>query len=212
MLLPFPQGWGQHRLPRAGRLAAPTPTKERVMSARSRRLASAARIAATLLLAIPAQAAIPARPAVAIGDVLPATYAPCSTITWSYDATAQPRYAVRMPTDIRAALLMLAGRTGIQFQEAPTWIPADLVFDWSPLADYPPGGPPSPSPSGPRWVATPGPGSTSAPNAARNCAPSHVLDSHQGTSPTSPPCTQRTTAPPFPLSCCPLIARRSVRF
>lgn len=91
------------------------------MSARSRRLATGALVATSLLLTIPAQAAIPARPAVATSD-----------------ATAQPRYAVRMPTDIRAALLILAGRTGIQFHEAPTWIPADLVFEWSPLADYPP--------------------------------------------------------------------------
>lgn len=109
------------------------------MSARSHRIAAAALVAASLLLAIPAQAAIPARPAVATNDALPATYAPCSTITWSYDATAQPRYAARMPADIRAALLMLAGRTGIRFQEAPTGIPADLIFDWSQLADYPPG-------------------------------------------------------------------------
>lgn len=91
------------------------------MSARSRRLAPAALVATSLLLTIPAQAAIPARPAVATSD-----------------ATAQPRYAVRMLTEIRGALNMLAGRNGIQLQEAPTWIPADLVFEWSPLADYPP--------------------------------------------------------------------------
>ena len=83
------------------------------MSARSRRIAAAALVVTSLLLTFPAQAAIPVRPAVATSDTLPATYAPCSTITWSYDATAQPRYAARMP--------------------------ADLIFDWSPLADYPPG-------------------------------------------------------------------------
>jgi hypothetical protein len=109
------------------------------MSARSCLIAAAALVAASLLLAIPAQAAAPARPAAATADVLPATYAPCSTIIWSYSPTAQPGSGAGMVTDIRDALLMLAGLTGIRFQEAPTATPADLVFGWSPLADYPPG-------------------------------------------------------------------------
>jgi hypothetical protein len=107
------------------------------MSARCRRLAGAALVVASLLMTAPAHAATSAGDAAA--GALPATYAPCSTITWSYDTSAQPVHAARMPTDIRAALLMIAALTGIKFQEAPTGTPANLAFDWSPLADYAPG-------------------------------------------------------------------------
>jgi hypothetical protein len=44
-----------------------------------------------------------------------------------------------MPGDVRGALGLVAGRTGISFVEAPAEAMADLVFDWSPLADYEPG-------------------------------------------------------------------------
>ena len=67
------------------------------------------------------------------------TYAPCSLITWSYDASAQPRTGASMVVDVRAALGMLSRGTGVTFQEMPFGAAVDLVFDWSPLADYEPG-------------------------------------------------------------------------
>ena len=67
------------------------------------------------------------------------TYAPCSMITWSYDVSAQPRTGASMVVDVRAALGMLSRRTGVTFQEVPFGAAVDLVFDWSPLADYEPG-------------------------------------------------------------------------
>ncbi len=67
------------------------------------------------------------------------TYAPCSLITWSYDASAQPRSGASMVVDVRAALGLLSRRTGVAFQEVPFGVAANLVFDWSPLADFEPG-------------------------------------------------------------------------
>jgi hypothetical protein len=67
------------------------------------------------------------------------TYSPCSIITWSYDASAQPRSGASMVVDVRAALGLLSRRTGVTFQEVPFGAEVDLVFDWSPLADYDPG-------------------------------------------------------------------------
>lgn len=67
------------------------------------------------------------------------TYSPCSTITWAYDASAQPRSGASMIVDVRAALGLVSQRTGVGFQEMPTGAAADLVFDWSALADYEPG-------------------------------------------------------------------------
>ena len=67
------------------------------------------------------------------------TYSPCSMITWSYDASAQPRSGASMVVDVRAALGMLSRGTGVTFQEVPFGASVDLVFDWSPLADYEPG-------------------------------------------------------------------------
>ncbi len=67
------------------------------------------------------------------------TYPPCSTITWAYDATAQPRSGAAMLVDVRAALGVISQRTGVGFQEMPFEASVDLVFDWSSLGDYEPG-------------------------------------------------------------------------
>jgi hypothetical protein len=72
-----------------------------------------------------------------VGESLQAAYAPCSTISWRYDAAAEPGSASRMLLDVRGALLMLGDRTGLSFQEVPAESAADLVFDWSSLAGYP---------------------------------------------------------------------------
>lgn len=44
-----------------------------------------------------------------------------------------------MLIDVRAALALVGGRTGIAFREVPFGTAADLVPDWAPLADYDPG-------------------------------------------------------------------------
>ena len=67
------------------------------------------------------------------------TYPPCSMITWSYDVSAQPRSGASMVVDVRAGLGVLNRLTGVTFQEMPFGTAVDLVFDWSPLADYDPG-------------------------------------------------------------------------
>ena len=67
------------------------------------------------------------------------TYPPCAVIAWAYDAAAQPAAASSMLVDVRAALALVGGRTGIAFTEVPIGAAADLVLDWAPLADYEPG-------------------------------------------------------------------------
>ncbi|MSW43372.1 MAG: matrixin family metalloprotease [Actinobacteria bacterium] len=76
--------------------------------------------------------------AAALAGSLP-FYRPCSTIAWAYDASAQPVSASSMVVDTRAALAMVSRQTGITFQEVPFGVAADLVFDWSALADHEPG-------------------------------------------------------------------------
>jgi hypothetical protein len=44
-----------------------------------------------------------------------------------------------MIEDVRGALALVSDRTGVSFAEAPAGAVADLVFDWSPLADLEPG-------------------------------------------------------------------------
>ncbi|MFZ4487065.1 MAG: matrixin family metalloprotease [Candidatus Nanopelagicales bacterium] len=76
----------------------------------------------------------------AIADVgSRSTYPPCSTITWAYDASAQPRSGAAMLVDVCAAPGLLSQRTGVGFQEMPFGAAVDLVFDWSSLGDYDPG-------------------------------------------------------------------------
>ena len=80
--------------------------------------------------------------AVPVGAVSPgvgAGYAPCSVITWRYDGSGEPASGAGMIGDVRGALGLVAGRTGVLFVEAPVGAVADLVFDWSPLADHEPG-------------------------------------------------------------------------
>ncbi len=102
-----------------------------------------AALAAAFALTVPAAPASSAvEPAARVhgpivGESLQAAYAPCSTIAWRYDGAAEPGSASRMLLDVHAALLMLGDRTGLTFQEVPAEAAADLVFDWSPLADYP---------------------------------------------------------------------------
>ena len=78
-------------------------------------------------------------PVGAVSTGVGARYAPCSVITWRYDGSGQPASGAGMIGDVRGALGLVAGRTGVLFVEAPVGAVADLVFDWSPLADHEPG-------------------------------------------------------------------------
>ena len=78
-------------------------------------------------------------PAGAVPTATGAGYAPCSVITWLYDGSVQPRSGAGMIGDVRGALALVSDRTGVSFAEAPVGAVADLVFDWSPLADHEPG-------------------------------------------------------------------------
>ena len=93
---------------------------------------------AVVLVAVMA-ALVPGPSIAAAPGPLRPNYAPCSTITWAYDASAQPRSGASMIVDVRAALGVISQRTGVGFQEMATGAAMDLVFDWSPLADYEPG-------------------------------------------------------------------------
>ena len=78
-------------------------------------------------------------PAVAVPTATAPGYAPCSVITWRYDGSGQPAPGAGMIGDVRGALALVSVRAGVSFAEAPAGAAADLVFDWSPLADHEPG-------------------------------------------------------------------------
>ena len=78
-------------------------------------------------------------PAVAVPTATAPGYAPCSVITWRYDGSAQPASGAGMLGDVRGALALVSVRAGVSFAEAPAGAVADLVLDWSPLADHEPG-------------------------------------------------------------------------
>ena len=68
-----------------------------------------------------------------------AGYPPCSVIAWRYDGSGEPASGAGMIGDVRGALGLVSDRTGVLFVEAPVGAVADLVFDWSPLAEHGPG-------------------------------------------------------------------------
>ena len=66
--------------------------------------------------------------AVPVGAVSPgvgAGYAPCSVITWRYAGSGEPASGAGMIGDVRGALGLVAGRTGVLFVEAPVGAVAD---------------------------------------------------------------------------------------
>ena len=73
------------------------------------------------------------------GSAYVPTYAPCAVIAWAYDGSGQPASGSSMPVDVRGALALVGARTGTVFREVAAGAVADLVFDWSPLADHEPG-------------------------------------------------------------------------
>ncbi len=78
-------------------------------------------------------------PVGAVSTDVGAGYAPCSVVTWRYDGSGQPASGAGMIGDVRGALGLVSNRTGVLFVEAPVGAVADLVFDWSLLADHEPG-------------------------------------------------------------------------
>lgn len=62
-----------------------------------------------------------------------ATFAPCSAVSWFYDATGQPAASAGMKTDVAASLTLLAARTGLTFTETSDRKAATLVYGWKDL-------------------------------------------------------------------------------
>lgn len=63
-----------------------------------------------------------------------ATFAPCSTVRWFYDASAQPAASAGMRVDVALGLDLLAQRTGLTFVETADRGQAQLVYGWADLA------------------------------------------------------------------------------
>ena len=63
-----------------------------------------------------------------------ATYAPCSTVAWYYDRTAEPAGAAGMRAEIEGALARLAQQTGLVFAETSDPGAARLTLGWRDLA------------------------------------------------------------------------------
>ena len=62
-----------------------------------------------------------------------ATYVPCSTVAWHYDAAREPAGAVGMRAEIAGALSRLAGQTGLTFTETGDPQAAGLTYAWEDL-------------------------------------------------------------------------------
>ncbi len=62
-----------------------------------------------------------------------ATFAPCSTVRWYYDASAQPAASAGMRADVATALGLLAQQTGLTFVETPDRGAAQMVYGWADL-------------------------------------------------------------------------------
>lgn len=62
-----------------------------------------------------------------------ATFAPCSTVRWYYDVSAQPAASAGMHADVVAALALLAVQTNLTFVETAKKGAAQLVVDWGDL-------------------------------------------------------------------------------
>jgi hypothetical protein len=57
-----------------------------------------------------------------------ARFAPCSTVTWTYDDTQQPANAARFKIDLQASLELLAQETGLTFVEMSDESSADIRY------------------------------------------------------------------------------------
>jgi hypothetical protein len=67
-----------------------------------------------------------------------ATYVPCSTVSWYYDRTREPRASAGMRAEIIAALAVLAKESGLTFAEVSHPSQANLTLDWTDVdARYP---------------------------------------------------------------------------
>ena len=64
-----------------------------------------------------------------------ATYAPCSTVAWHFDRSAEPAGAAGMRAEIEGALARLAEQTGLAFVETAEPSAAGLTFSWGDLSD-----------------------------------------------------------------------------
>lgn len=63
-----------------------------------------------------------------------ATIAPCTTVTWAYDASKQPAKAKTFKKDIEASLAILSKETGLTFAETQDYGNAQLRYDWDRIA------------------------------------------------------------------------------
>lgn len=63
-----------------------------------------------------------------------ATFAPCSTVRWYYDATGQPAASAGMVSDVAAGLALLAPLTGLTFTQTADPATAQLVYRWADLS------------------------------------------------------------------------------
>ena len=62
-----------------------------------------------------------------------ATYVPCSTVPWYYDASSEPAGAVGMRAEVAGGLARLSAETGLVFTETTDRAEARLTFGWGDL-------------------------------------------------------------------------------
>ena len=63
------------------------------------------------------------------------TFTPCSTVTWYYDSSSEPRRAKRMKRDVVRALSRMKRQVGLHFSEVDDQDQAQLTFRWKRFAD-----------------------------------------------------------------------------
>lgn len=65
------------------------------------------------------------------------TFAPCSTVTWSYSTKGQPKNSKKMRSTVRKSFDILSKRTGLKFVEDGLNNPeADIRFSWEKLRGW----------------------------------------------------------------------------
>ena len=68
------------------------------------------------------------------------TFAPCSRITWSYNAKGQPASAKTLPRDIAAGLARISAITGLEFVRVDSPSDAQIRYGWRNLGAHGPSG------------------------------------------------------------------------
>lgn len=63
------------------------------------------------------------------------TFTPCSTVTWFYDGSFEPRRASRMKRDVVRGLNRIQRQVGLRFREVDDPDQAQLTFRWQKFAD-----------------------------------------------------------------------------